>query len=152
MELDGLEAYIAELDEFADDLESIADEIDEAIDEGTRRTALSVEVSAKEFAPVKTGDLKGDIAAIKLGPAKWSVGSTKEYAPPTEYGSKPHPITPDAKEYLHFFIDGDEIFTKHVDHPGTPAQPFLRPAIHRHRSDLVNNIADEIDKVIEANR
>lgn len=39
-----------------------------------------------------------------------------------EEGTKPHIITPRKPGgFLHFFIGSDEIFTKSVFHPGTPA-------------------------------
>jgi len=39
-----------------------------------------------------------------------------------EEGTVPHVITPQKPGgFLHFFIGGDEIFTKLVKHPGTPA-------------------------------
>ena len=145
----GFEGFADELEDFADSLDEIADELDQAIDKGTRRTALQIESTAKNKAPVRDGELRADIGTIQLDIAEYSVGSTKEYAAPTEYGSAPHPITPNGPYPLKFEIDGETIRTYHVDHPGTPAQPFLRPALNKHRTDLVENIQDEIEKVID---
>lgn len=44
-----------------------------------------------------------------------------------EYGTRPHVIRPVDKEYLHFTTrEGDEVFTKRVDHPGTKPYGMIR--------------------------
>lgn len=150
--IDGFKEFSDELEEFADELEQIEDELDRAIDRGVSRTAHSVERTSKQLAPSDDGELRADLQATKLEMALWSVGSTKKYAPPTEYGSDPHPITPNGPYPLRFYWErkGRWVSTYEVNHPGTPAQPFLRPALNRHRSDLVDNIVDEIEKLIDA--
>jgi HK97 gp10 family phage protein len=153
----GIEGFADELEDFADSLDEIADELDQAIDKGVKQTALQIESTAKRKAPVfdhpfqgQGGELRADIGSVPLEWAEYSVGTTKEYAPPTEYGSAPHTITPNGPYPLRFTNrGGEEIRTYSVDHPGTPAQPFLRPALNRHRTDLVDNIRDEIEKVID---
>ena len=150
--IQGFEQFAGVLEDFAGDLETIADEIDEAIDKGTRTTALSIEKSAKGNAPVRDGELRADIKALKMEMAIYSVGTSKKYGPSMEYGSKPHSITPNGPYPLKFFWEkkGRWVSTYKVDHPGTEAQPFLRPALNKHRSDLVENISDEIQKVIDS--
>lgn len=148
----GFEAFAAELEEFAGDLEDIADEIDEAIDRGTRKTALQVERAAKKNAPVDSGELRADIGTTPLGKAEYAVGTTKKYAPSVEYGSDPHPITPNGPYPLRFQVNGEWVVTDKVEHPGTPMQAFLRPALHKHRSSLINNIRDEIESLIDSYR
>lgn len=154
MKITGFEKIALELEEFADDLEDIANELDDAVDRGVRETALDVERTAKRRAPVETGDLRGDIQAIRIGTKKFSVGTIKEYGPDVEYGTKPHPITPDTADALHFYWEKEGVYvtTQLVNHPGTEPQPFLRPAINIHRSDLVENIREEIRKVVASNR
>ena len=44
-----------------------------------------------------------------------------------EYGTKPHLITPVNANYLHFNINGKDVFTKLVHHPGTLPQPHWQP-------------------------
>jgi len=129
-EIDGVAAFT----ELADDLESMADEVQDAIDGAVQKTALQVERSAKQRAPVDTGNLRASIQTVPDGLAQRLVGTNVEYAPHVEFGTQPHAITPTDAEGS----DG-------VDHPGTPAQPFLRPAIREHESDLVENIHAAID-------
>lgn len=149
--INGFEQFAEELDEFADALDEIADELDGAIHNGTQKTAYQVEGTAKHYAPVDDGGLRADISAIPLAPGVYSVGTTKKYGPPTEYGSRPHPITPNGPYPLKFFWDkkGEWVTTYGVEHPGTPSQPFLRPALNKHRTDLIENIRMEIRKVID---
>lgn len=148
----GLETFVEDLDDFADDLEEIADEVDEAIDEGTRKTSLQVERTAKRLAPVDDGELRADIQAIQIAAGLYSVGTVREYGPSVEYGSRPHPITPNGPYPLVFYWEreGRWVATYEVEHPGTPSQPFLRPALNAHRSDLVENISQEIEELIDS--
>lgn len=141
-EIDGAAAFT----ELADDLESMADEVQEAIDGAVEKTALQVERSAKQKAPVDTGNLRASIQTVPDGLAQRLVGTNVEYAPDVEFGTQPHVIEADDAEALRFEgSDGDIVYTKSVNHPGTPAQPFLRPAIREHESDLVANISEAID-------
>lgn len=131
--------------ELADDLESMADEVQEALDSAVQKTAFQVERSAKQNAPVDTGTLRASLRTTPTGPAEYAVGTNVEYAPDVEFGTQPHVITPDGAEALRFEgAGGDIVFAQRVEHPGTPAQPFLRPALNEHESDLEANIAAAI--------
>ena len=76
-----------------------------------------------------------------------TVGSRDPRGPIAAYvtrGSSAHPIDPVYATYLHFFVGGDEVFAKHVEHPGTIANPFhvaaweaQRDAIHQEFRDTV---------------
>lgn len=62
------------------------------------------------------------------------VGSNLEYAASEEKGSRPHVIRAHGNGVLRFVINGQEVFVKSVNHPGTKAHPYLRPALYRRRS------------------
>ncbi len=57
-----------------------------------------------------------------------TVGSRDPRGPIAAYvtrGTAPHPIDPVNATFLHFIgSDGTEVFTRHVDHPGTAPNPF----------------------------
>jgi hypothetical protein len=91
---------------------------------------------ARAFAPVDEGELKDSIRGRKTNPFGGFVLAEAPHAAATEFGSNPHPIEPKEARFLHFFVDGVEVFTLHVDHPGTPAQPFLRPAFQKSQDDF----------------
>jgi hypothetical protein len=59
------------------------------------------------------------------------VGTAVDYAPHVEFGTAPHEITPDEAEALRFEVDDEIVYTKRVMHPGTPPQPFMRPAVRQ---------------------
>lgn len=69
----------------------------------------------------------------------FSAGDVK-YAAIHEYGGRtaPHDIYPDKAEALAFMIGGQQVFAKHVRHPGSqiPERSFLRSSL--------NEMADEI--------
>ena len=55
-----------------------------------------------------------------------------EHAKYVEYPTAPHIIRAAPGKMLHFTgKDGNDVFAKEVHHPGTDAQPFIRPAFHR---------------------
>jgi len=141
----------SEFDAFADKLRAVAEELDDAVDAGVRKTALQVERSAKQETPVDTGTLRSSIQTARVDVGEHIVGTNVEYAPDVEFGTRPHVITPDEADALAFKGTGGEmVFTRRVEHPGTPAQPFLRPAVRDHQSDLVENINDAIADLLEA--
>lgn len=51
-----------------------------------------------------------------------------EYAAYVEFGTKRHDITPDTAGALHFWVDGVEVITTYVDHPGATPSPYMQPA------------------------
>jgi len=73
-----------------------------------------------------------------------------------EYGSKPHRILPRRPGgVLHFFVEDplgsrsgassiDEVFTKHVDHPGTKPYRMVR--------DTDRDIAELLDRLVRQSR
>jgi hypothetical protein len=77
--------------------------------------------------PVDTGLLKNSIRYTITNNGD-IVFYMNEYATHVEYGTKPHKIRVKNKQVLS---DGKRIFGKEVQHPGTTAQPFIRPSIHQ---------------------
>lgn len=63
------------------------------------------------------------------------VGASADHAGDVEFGTDAHTIEADDAEALHFEMDGEEVFVKSVDHPGTEAQPYMRPAAMEIRSN-----------------
>jgi HK97 gp10 family phage protein len=90
------------------------------------QVAAEVETDIKRNAPVDTGDLvrsvrrRGNI--ITISAPYWHF---------VEYGTEPHIIRPRTKQALWW--PGAHHPVKMVRHPGTQAQPFIRPAALRQR-------------------
>ena len=147
-DINGFDAAAAEFASFAEGLRDVADNVDRALDSGVKTTAFDIEATAKRLVAVDTSTLRRSIAARRVELAAWAVGASAEYAADVEFGTDPHVITPDAADALAFQgRDGELIFRQRVEHPGTPAQPYLGPAFREHESDLVENISAELEQL-----
>ena len=89
--------------------------------------AKAVTDAAKRNVPVDSGDLQEDIDYEIVSDTEARIGSDLDYAASVELGSRPHIIRARAGGVL---TDGSEFFGPEVNHPGTPAQPYLRPALY----------------------
>jgi HK97 gp10 family phage protein len=105
-----------------------------------------VQSDAKPLAAIDTGALRGSIT-YKVSANDGKVGTNVEYAPHIEFGTKAHTISVKSAKVLS---DGKSIFGKTVKHPGTSAQPFLRPALDRNRQKINKLIGDFIGAAAEA--
>ena len=59
-------------------------------------------------------------------------------------GTRPHKIEPKNSQFLHFVINGKDIYVKSVNHPGTQPDPHVRPALEQ----LGRDVAKIVDKAI----
>jgi hypothetical protein len=108
-------------------------EIDAAIARILEKVASAIEADAKAGCPVDTGHLAGSITHSVSGRTA-RIGTDVDYALSVEFGSKPHVIRPNGHPFLKFpGRDGKDVFAREVHHPGTPEQPWLRPALFRVR-------------------
>jgi len=98
------------------------------IEQLERKIGHEIEKEAKLHCPVDTGRLRASIQTIETSNGVY-VGSPIKYAPHVEYRTKAHIIKPRTKQALHWKKNGEDVFAKKVEHPGTEPQPFLRPAI-----------------------
>lgn len=98
--------------------------------EGTVRSGETV---AAQNAPVDTGRLKNSIKTRRHSKFSWSIQAGVKHALPVEFGTEPHTITPSDAQAL--FWEGADHPVKKVEHPGTPEQPFMRPAL-RHMVNI----------------
>lgn len=102
----------------------LAKEVREAI-------AEDVAVSARRRVPEDTGELRESIHVRHLADESLVIVGTDHWAP-TEYGSKPHKIRSTGNWPLRNRETG-EVFGREVNHPGTPEQAFMRPALYQKR-------------------
>lgn len=102
------------------------------IQKNLRRIGLKIVSEAKKRCPVDTGRLRNSIHSdLTSDGFGIRVGTNVNYAPDVEFGTKPHTIKPKDSEALRWEDENGEHFAKKVEHPGTEAQPFLRPAIDK---------------------
>ena len=74
--------------------------------------------------PVDTGNLKGNNDRREINDLRVRVFNNTSYAPHVEFGTPAHEIRVKNAKVL---TDGKKFFGKVVQHPGTRAQPFMRP-------------------------
>lgn len=106
-------------------------EVNRAVRPVVSRITNAVKRDAVRGCPVDQGDLMESIRAEHQGliGRVW-VGTNHWHA--TEYGSPPHLIQVRNRKALYDAETGT-FFGRRVEHPGTPSQPFMRPAIYRRR-------------------
>ncbi|MFF7879115.1 HK97 gp10 family phage protein [Streptomyces californicus] len=94
------------------------------------RTGTRVQNEARRRAPVDTGRLRSSIVTRSEDRGRVydvTVGTNVNYAEHVEYGTAPHRIYPRTRQALYW--PGAAHPVAYVDHPGTAAHPYLRPAI-----------------------
>lgn len=91
--------------------------------------------------PVDTGELRESLG-VRVEPKRVLVGPSAKHAPYVEFGTSPHVIKPRNKKALAFKSGGRTIVVKQVNHPGTKAQPFVRPAYDAWKESLGPKVAE----------
>lgn len=113
-----------------------------------RETAIKIMEDAKQLAPVgETGEYRNSIKVSDTIVNENSI-ETMIYTDATvsslegqsynlgyllENGTEPHTILPKNSDALVFDIDGETIFAKKVNHPGTNPQPHFIPALQKNK-------------------
>lgn len=100
---------------------------------GVRKVTENVADDARAGCAIDSGDLVETIGTRYPGGLVGVVVVGTAYWADVEYGSRPHIIRSHGDYSLHNAETG-EYFGRVVHHPGTPEQPFMRPALYRKRS------------------
>lgn len=77
-----------------------------------------------------------DTIVALFAPGRGYVHVGTDHWAATEYGSEAHiirPRRPGGRLRFFWLKAGRHVFFRVVHHPGTPAQPFMRPALYRRR-------------------
>ena len=104
-----------------------------------------VEERAVALAPAVTGNLRNSIGNRKTGPTSGEVYSNAEYAVYVEFGS------------ASFFL-GKSVYIKGVgwryigQHPGTPEQPYMRPALDEYKARANKDWGQAVRKSYASNK
>lgn len=110
-----------------------------ATDKPLRHVVEDIADDMRHAVPVDTGDLHDTIHTSfpETGKGRAHAGGELhgrliDYWADVEYGTHPHMIRSRGPWPLRNRETG-EVFGRVVNHPGTPAQPYMRPALYRHR-------------------
>jgi HK97 gp10 family phage protein len=100
--------------------------------------------------PVRSGNLRASLGvrvhahSVTIGPDEVKA----PYAKYVEFGTKPHVIKPKTPDGVLRWSNGGQVFyAKKVNHPGTKAQPFVRPAFEAWVNSLGPMVANANVKV-----
>jgi hypothetical protein len=104
--------------------------LDAALHRVMEHLGQDIASDAQGLARVNTGRLKSSIVAEVEG-LTLRVSTDVDYWKYVEYGTGPHVIRPNGKKAL--FWEGAAHPVAKVNHPGSPAIPFLRPALLKPR-------------------
>ena len=99
-----------------------------------RKLARQIQNDAERMAAVKTGKLRSSLYHEVNGLTARIGVRNVPYWSTVEFGSGPHEIRPVTKKALYW--PGARHPVNRVWHPGTPAQPFIRPALFKRRGRL----------------
>ena len=78
--------------------------------------------------PVKTGKLRASIYS-ELDENQSITSTNTGYGLFVDQPTKPHFIRPNISKFLHFKIDGQDIYAKEVYHPGTKGNFFIQRTV-----------------------
>lgn len=106
--------------------------VDEAISDWLADIGDRILADAKAFVPVDTGRLQASLTSEVQGKTLRVGSRDVNYATDVEMGTAPHVITPRNKKALYW--PGAAHPVAYVNHPGTRAQPYLRPALFQRRT------------------
>lgn len=114
-----------------------------------KKSAIKIQALSQKSAPVNTGALRQSIQS-RFEPLRGIVEVLAKYAIYVHEGTRPHDIFPKYKKALANVRKG-QFFGRHVKHPGTKSNPFMRKSaeeamqfIKRYFSDAVDNIIKRI--------
>lgn len=96
-----------------------------------KKVTEAIAADARAGCPYDSGDLHDSIEPRYPGKLRGVVIVGTDHWVATEYGSPPHEIRARNKKAL--FWDGAAHPLVSVQHPGTPEQPFMRPALFKKR-------------------
>ena len=114
---------------------------------------LKLLAAVQTRAPVVTGKLRRSIfQEVTLNEAqalgRVFVSPDTPYAKFVEFGTKPHDIYPSKASALRFMVGGEEVFAKHVRHPGTKAQLYVHGPFEEMKPDIIAQIKGAVSQAV----
>ena len=117
------------------------------INNAIRKSALKIQSLSQKSAPVNTGALRQSIQS-RFEPLKGIVEAMAKYAIYVHEGTRPHDIFPKNKMALANVRKG-QFFGKHVKHPGTKANPFMKKSVDEAMQWITKYFSDAVDNIIK---
>jgi HK97 gp10 family phage protein len=123
------------------------------------RSTYRVGGAARRNAPSSHGKLRQSIVESIKG-MTGIISVNAQHAGAVEFGTRPHLIKPRRKKALafkpgagfRFWDESGRVVVKMVRHPGTAAQPYLRPAMQEEAPRLTKLIKNIIEDATKKNK
>lgn len=139
----------ADIQKLADALRQSAQTAPMTTHEVLVQSAQYIKQDMESRVPVRTGKLKQSIS-IQVNTDSVVIGPHTDYAAYVEFGTKPHEIRPKNGKTLAWRGPNGMVYAKVVHHPGTRAQPYVRPAFNDWVDALGQAAAEANIKKLEA--
>ena len=117
------------------------------INNAIKKSALRIQSLSQKSAPVNTGALRQSIQS-RFEPLRGIVEAMAKYAIYVHEGTRPHDIFPKNKMALANVRKG-QFFGKHVKHPGTRPNPFMRKSVDEAMQWINKYFSDAVDNIIK---
>lgn len=121
-----------DITQLAIDLNNAGEMAGRSLDDLMMFVANSMAADMQAIVPVDTGNLKSSIKVVVMARGRIEIGPDTIQAPyawDVEYGTKPHIIEAKPGKVLRFQVGDRVVYTRRVKHPGTRAQPYVRPVV-----------------------
>jgi HK97 gp10 family phage protein len=142
----------ADISRLADALRQTANDSQITTQQVLVQSANQILAEMESRVPVDTGRLRNSLQ-IRVDTDRVTIGPNEniaDYGGYVEFGTKPHVIRPKTPGgVLVFKMNGTTVFAKKVNHPGTKAQPFVRPAFEAWVDSLGTMAAEANIKVLK---
>ena len=142
----------ADISKLADALRQTADNSQITTHQVLIQASNQILAEMESRVPVDTGRLRTSLR-IKVDPDRVTIGPNEDiadYGGYVEFGTKAHTIRPKTPGgVLVFKMNGTTVYAKKVNHPGTKAQPFVRPAFEAWVDSLGTMAAEANVKVLK---
>ena len=117
-----------------------AEVVRQAAADNVRSVSSSV---ASDITIQRVGD-EGGAVVIGIAPTRktW-------YAVFLERGTRPHTVKARSGKALRFIGPSGDVYRRSIQHPGTKARPFMRPAADENHERIVNAVGDKARTILE---
>ena len=120
------------LDTLIRDAEKVGGQLPSLLYQTMAKVTTIAKNKAREIRPGsfknRTGTLRRSIDRDVQSAARGVVYANEKYGEFVEFGTSPHVIVPKSKKMLAFKVNGQMVFARRVNHPGSKPYPFMEPA------------------------
>lgn len=141
--------FNSNIDDVMANIQSATNGFEQKAKDVVMKSTLNAEASAKMKAAVQTSKLRSSInSRFENAGMTGIVEATAAHAAFVEFNTRAHIIRAKNAKYLRFKMGGQWVFRKSVMHPGTKAQPFMRPALEEERPHFIREMNDAVRRVL----